>query len=130
MAPQAYSPSLASLTRQALDALAHAVYSALVPPLVSLLQTRVLLANSCLFSPSLTPLGFYRPLKTSLSASALTNFVSLWRENYSLHHSVQHYFIYIVLSYVMLFHVVNLSPPMMWQHFYNRTHGFYSCCTS
>lgn len=43
--------------------------------------------------------GFSLPLNTSLSASALANFISLWRECYSPYHTVQQHHAYsLVLS--------------------------------
>lgn len=66
MAPQAYSSSLASPTLQALDALAHAVYSASVPPLLSLLQTRALQASLFILARS-APLSCNVPSLPSTS---------------------------------------------------------------
>ena len=34
-----------------------------------------------------------------------------------------------ILSYLMMFHIDILISPVLWQHFDNRTHVFYFCCT-
>ena len=99
-------------------------YSALLPPLVSQAAQplpcpwslhafppspllRVLSFLECPLSSSTsrispdqsskTPVKVSLPLKTSLKAPAVANFVSLWREGYGLYHTVQHYFMYVLV---------------------------------
>lgn len=135
MAPGAHSASLASLPdTQSPDALASpcllrvtpssglsggpALALSLVTPcfppspllrVLPFLECPLSSSTSRIFpdQSSKTPVKVCLPLKTSLKAPAVANFVSLWRESYGLYHIVQHT-LGMSSSYWMMFHMIFL----------------------